>query len=144
MITARTIAGFVVELARGLAVVVVGAGLLYLVAPVLRGLGPALPDALPLDELPHHESVSVWGFAAVWLSVAWAVHRLGPRTRSSLWLRGGAVASAAFVTAAGSVAIVRQISVGEAVSAALRIPALYVLVALFVAGSYVAGRAKRP
>jgi hypothetical protein len=118
------------ELLRGAVAVAIGTGLLYLLEPPTRGLAPSVPDALPLDELPHRASVSLWPFVAVWTAVAATVRPLAPR-RSHAWTRALAFWLPAFAGVAVSIAVVRQVSVPEAVLAALTTPAPYAAAVVF-------------
>jgi lysyl-tRNA synthetase, class II len=55
----------------GILVSAAAIGTLYLVrAPTTSWPGPAIADALPLDELPHHDAVNVFAFLLVWGSAA--------------------------------------------------------------------------
>src|SRR5579871_6370889 len=59
-----------VAAALSLAVVLAASGWLYLVRPLVHLPGPAIRDALPLDELSGHATVPVLLFLAVWLPAA--------------------------------------------------------------------------
>ena len=56
----------------GLLVLLSAAGWLYLIRPSLGSVRPAVPDALPLDELANKAGVSLFAFVAVWGSAACA------------------------------------------------------------------------
>jgi hypothetical protein len=131
----RALGTFFVELLRGAAALVAGIGLLYLVAPFTRGLAPSVPDALPLDELPRHASVSLWMFVAVWLGVAWAVRSLDSRPSAAPWMAVVVLWLWSFGAAVISIAVVRQISAATAAWAALTAPAPYLATALFAGGT---------
>jgi len=113
----------------GLAVVVGASGLLYLVRPSVRMGGPAIANALPLDELSGHASVPLLVFAAVWAAAGLTlglVARLAriDRLTAAFALALG-VASYSFVATGVSILVVRQIPALDAFHAAARMPAVY-------------------
>ena len=63
---ARSIAAVVLSLG----VLVAATGWLYVARPVVHVPGPAVRDALALDELSKHASVSIFFFLAVWAMAA--------------------------------------------------------------------------
>jgi len=114
-------------------IVVAAQGWLY----ELRGatlIGPRLHDALPLDELPRHDSVSLVLFVGVWACAGILVGLLARRARverltaallaaltTGLWL---------FLTTWVSLVVVRQVADRQAFHAALHVPALYLAAGL--------------
>jgi lysyl-tRNA synthetase class 2 len=119
-------------------------GWLYL----LRGRGGSLPgphvrDALPLDELPGHASVTAGLFVAVWLAAALVAGLLARAARVERLLSAllFALASGAFLFAATGVSIfvVRQIPAGEAFKAASRAEAVYLSAAFAGLGGALLG-----
>jgi lysyl-tRNA synthetase, class II len=114
-------------------IVVAAQGWLY----ELRGatlIGPRLRDALPLDELPRHDSVSLVLFVGVWACAGILVGLLARRARverltaallaaltTGLWL---------FLTTWVSLVVVRQVADRQAFHAALHVPALYLAAGL--------------
>jgi len=120
-----------------LAVVFAASGWLYLVR--VQG-GPALGDALPLDELSRHASAPLVWFIAVWSAAGlllgvyarWA--RI-ERTTAALLL-GLGVGLFTYLQTGIAIAVVRQISVRDALDLASRRQAVYapaVLVAVAAA-----------
>ena len=109
-------------------------GWLYLVPLPLPG--PRIGDALPLDELPRHDAVPllwfvlVWGGAAVVLG-AWARRARVERVTAALLL-GLEVGLFVYAETSVSIAVVRQVSLGDALDIAARTTAVY-LPALIVA-----------
>src|SRR5262249_10370067 len=97
-------------------------------------VGPRIGEALPLDELSRHSSASLAWFVLVWGSAAvliglyprWA--RLD-RTAGALLL-SLAVGLCSSLASGVSIAIVRQISVRDALDAAARLHAVYLTAAL--------------
>jgi lysyl-tRNA synthetase, class II len=129
-------------------VVIAAQGWLY----ELRGstlAGPRVRDALPLDELPRHDSVSLVLFVGVWALAGVAIGLLIRRARierltaalltalvSGAWL---------FLTTWVSLVVVRQVANRQAFHAAIHVPALYLAAGLIGLGSAVLGRtAARP
>jgi lysyl-tRNA synthetase class 2 len=106
--------------------------------------GPRIRDALPLDELPRHDSVSLLLFVAVWGVAGVAVGLLARRARierltaallaalvTGLWL---------FATTWVSLVIVRQVANRQAFHAAIHVPALYLAAGLIGLGCAVFAR----
>jgi lysyl-tRNA synthetase, class II len=124
-------------------IVVAAQGWLY----ELRGatlIGPRLRDALPLDELPRHDSVSLVLFVGVWACAGILVGLLARRARverltaallaaltTGLWL---------FLTTWVSLVVVRQVANRQAFHAALHVPALYLAAGLIGLGGALLGR----
>jgi lysyl-tRNA synthetase class 2 len=130
------------------AVVVVTAvalGWLYwLRAGVAGWPGPRVSDALPLDELPAHDSIPLSVYAAVFaaggvlLGLAARALRLdrltaglGLAVGTGLWL---------LVVDGFCLFVVRQVGAGEALRAAARLQAVYLAAALSGAGGALLGR----
>jgi lysyl-tRNA synthetase, class II len=127
----------------GFVVVVSAQGWLY----ELRGatlIGPRLHDALPLDELPRHDSVSLVLFVGVWACAGILVGLLARRApvdrltaallaalTTGLWL---------FLTTWVSLVAVRQVADRQAFHAALHVPALYLAAGLIGLGCALLGR----
>jgi len=106
--------------------------------------GPKIRDALPLDELPRHDSVSLLLFLGVWGAGGIAVGLLARRARierltaallgalgTGLWL---------FATTWVSLVIVRQVANRQAFHAAIHVPALYLAAGLIGLGCAVFAR----
>jgi lysyl-tRNA synthetase class 2 len=127
----------------GFVVVVSAQGWLY----ELRGatlFGPRLHDALPLDELPRHDSVSFVLFVGVWACAGLVVGLLARRARverltaallaaltTGLWL---------FLTTWVSLVAVRQVADRQAFHAAIHVPAIYLAAGLIGLGCALLGR----
>jgi hypothetical protein len=112
--------------AQALLTTVVATGMLYL----LRAHFPPAPlpvhDAVPLDELPGLDTVSLLLFALVWALAAAAVLLLGGRRRETPPVAFAlATIGCSFASCALSLQIVRQITTVEALSAAAAAPAVY-------------------
>jgi len=128
----------------GLVVVVSAQGWLY----ELRSstlIGPQVHDALPLDELPRHDSVSLLLFLAVWASAGVLVGLLARRARVER-LTAALLASLAtglwlFLTTWVSLVVVRQVADRQAFHAALHVPVLYLAAGLIGLGCALLGRA---
>src|SRR5262249_60460607 len=101
-------------------------------------------DAVPLGELPRHDSVSLLLFVAVWGAAGVAVGLLARRARierltaallaalvTGLWL---------FATTWVSLVIVRQVANRQAFHAAIHVPALYLAAGLIGLGCAVFAR----
>jgi hypothetical protein len=103
--------------AATLTVLLAATGCLYLLAGIPLG-GPRVPDALPLDELPHHDAVPLVVFAAVWGAACASIARLLPDRGRGRARAGVGVALVVlmwtYLTTALSVTTVRQIPVEDA------------------------------
>ena len=133
MARALRLAGLISAGLLAFVIVVAAQGWLY----ELRGatlIGPRLRDALPLDELPRHDSVSLVLFVGVWACAGILVGLLARRARverltaallaaltTGLWL---------FLTTWVSLVVVRQVADRQAFHAALHVPALYLAAGL--------------
>lgn len=133
MARALRLAGLISAGLLAFVIVVAAQGWLY----ELRGatlIGPRLHDALPLDELPRHDSVSLVLFVGVWACAGILVGLLARRARverltaallaaltTGLWL---------FLTTWVSLVVVRQVADRQAFHAALHVPALYLAAGL--------------
>jgi len=109
-------------------------GWLYLVRPGVPG--PRVGEALPLDELSRHAAAPLLWFVLVW---ALAAVLLGAYARwariervTAVLLLGLAVGIFVYLETTVSVAVVRQVSLRDALDAAARMKAVY-LPALIVA-----------
>jgi lysyl-tRNA synthetase class 2 len=133
----------------GTVVVVAASGWLYLVRPYTRMPGPAIANALPLDELSHLSSAPLLVFVLVWAAAGLAlglVARLAriERLTAALVLAVG-VASYCFLATGVSILTVRQVPVLDAFHAAARMPAVYIPGVLAgLAGALVGSKRDRP
>jgi lysyl-tRNA synthetase class 2 len=131
----------------GFAVVLAASGWLYVVQPRVALPGPAIADALPLDELSRRSAVplvvflGVWGAAALLLGALARFARAERLTAAALLTLAVGVWS--YVSDGISIAIVRQVPVHEALDAALRLRAVYVPAALAGLAGAVLGREGR-
>ena len=124
-------------------VVVSAQGWLY----ELRGstlVGPRVRDALPLDELPRHDSVSLLLFVVVWALAGAVVGLLARRARverlTAALLAAVATGFWLFATTWVSLVVVRQVANRQAFHAAIHVPALYLAAGLIGLGCAVLGR----
>ncbi|HYX77610.1 MAG TPA: phosphatidylglycerol lysyltransferase domain-containing protein, partial [Gaiellaceae bacterium] len=106
--------------------------------------GPRIRDALPLDELPRHDSVSLLLFVTVWGAAGVAVGLLARRTRierlTAALLAALATGLWLFATTWASLVIVRQVANRQAFHAAIHVPALYLAAGLIGLGCAVFAR----
>ena len=143
MARARRVAGVALAPVAGLAVVLAATGWLYLVQPHVAMPGPAVGDALPLDELARRSAVpllvfvAVWGVAAALLGLVARLVRL-ERSTSALVLACG-VGLWGYLATGAALLIVRQIPAHEAFDAASRLRAIYLPAALAGLSGAIAG-----
>jgi lysyl-tRNA synthetase class 2 len=110
------------------AVAIASTGWLYIVRSGALP-GPKIGEALPLDELAKHSSVSMLAFAIVWLGAAallglaarWArMERL-----TAALVLGVATAAVLYLANGVSIALTRQISAQQAFHVAMRLESVY-------------------
>jgi len=112
----------------GLALAISATGLLYAAHGVSLP-GPVVRDALPLDELPRHDGVSLLLFAAVWAPLALLMAGLARALRAERLT--GAVLLAlgvwgwTYASAGVSLLVVRQIPAHDAFRIAAQLRAVY-------------------
>ncbi|HET7807033.1 MAG TPA: phosphatidylglycerol lysyltransferase domain-containing protein [Gaiellaceae bacterium] len=130
----------------GLLVLLAAAGWLYLLRPSASGLRPAVPEALPLDELAHKAGVSVVAFFAVWSSAALLLGLLARAGRldrlTSAVVLLVAVGAFEFLAAGVSLAVVRQISFHDALVSATDIRAVSLPALLAALGGAIWGQVR--
>jgi lysyl-tRNA synthetase, class II len=106
--------------------------------------GPKIRDALPLDELPRHDSVSLLLFLGVWGAAGIAVGLLARRARIERLTAAllGALATGLwlFATTWVSLVVVRQVANRQAFHAAIHVHALYLAAGLIGLGCAVFAR----
>jgi lysyl-tRNA synthetase, class II len=128
--------------------VVAAQGWLYEIRPTLPRLGPAVRDALPLDELPRHDAVPLVVFFVVWAIVGLLVGILARTARverlTAALLAALAAGAWLLLTTWVSIVVVRQIDGREAFRAAIHVPAIYLAAGLVGLGAAVVGRAGAP
>ncbi len=126
----RKLAAFPILIATAFA----ATGWLYLVRPALPG--PRLGEALPLDELAKHSSAPLLWFAVVWLVAAIALglyaRSSGFERLTSALLLGVGIGLFGYLQTGVSIAVVRQVSLRDALDSAARLQSVY-LPAAFVA-----------
>ncbi len=138
------VARSVAAVALSLGVLVAATGWLYLARPVVHVPGRAVRDALALDELSKHSTVSILLFLAVW-GVAAALLGLVARWAHTERLTAGlllALGTGAwlYVLNGVSILIVRQISAHEGFQAAAAEQAVVIPAALAGLGGALLGR----
>jgi len=117
-----------------LAVLVAASGWFYVVRPYVSLPGPVVHDALPLDELSGHGSVSVVMFLAVWSAAAVLLALLARWARADRLiaglLLGPAVGGWLYALNGVSILVVRQIPAHDAFHAAAAEQAVVIPAAL--------------
>ncbi|MGE5131996.1 MAG: bifunctional lysylphosphatidylglycerol flippase/synthetase MprF [Gemmatimonadota bacterium] len=147
---AAALAARVIAVAAAITVITsLATGWLYwLRAGVAGWPGPRVTDALPLDELPGHDSVplliylAVFGLAATALGLAARALRLD-RLTAGLGLAAG-TGGWLLLADAFSLLVVRQVPASEALRQAARLQPVYLAAALAGAGGALLGRRVRP
>jgi hypothetical protein len=132
----------VATLFRAVSLAIVGTGLLYLIAPLVPGAGPGIPDALPLDELPGHSSAPLIPFALAWAAATWATHAFG-RPTPPIVVDSIAFWSCKIALDTISLGIVRQVHLLAVLPSALTTPAPYLAAAIVAAVATVERRRAR-
>ena len=127
----------------GLVVTATASGWLYVVQPSQALPGPAVADALPLDELSRRSAVPLLIFVAVWAAAAVILGAIARAARverltAALLLAAG-VGAWSYSTAGVSLLIVRQIPAHDAFHAALEIRAVFLPALLAGLGGAVLG-----
>ncbi len=126
----RKLAAFPILIATAFA----ATGWLYLVRPALPG--PRIGEALPLDELAKHSSAPLLWFAGVWLVAAITLglyaRSCGFERLTSALLLGVGIGLFGYLQTGVSIAVVRQVSLRDALDSAARLQSVY-LPAAFVA-----------
>jgi lysyl-tRNA synthetase class 2 len=140
---ARSLAALVLSFA----VVLAATGWLYLARPLVHLPGPAIHDALPLDELSAHATVPLLLFFAVWVPAAALLGALArwarvERLTAALLLALGVGGLVYFVNGM-SILIVRQIAGETAFRAAAIEQAVFLPAALAGAAGALLGRPRR-
>ncbi len=138
----------------GLVVTATASGWLYVVQPSRALPGPAIADALPLDELSRRSAVPLVIFVAVWAAAALLLGLIAHAARverlTAAFLLAAGVGAWSYLTAGVSLLIVRQIPAHDAFHAALEIRAVYLPALLAGLGGAVlgvgrvAGRSRAP
>ena len=107
-------------------------------------VGPRLHDALPLDELPRHDSVSFVLFVGVWACAGIFVGLVARRARverlTAALLAALATGLWLFLSTWVSFVVVRQVADRQAFHAALHVPAVYLAAGLIGLGCALLGR----
>jgi lysyl-tRNA synthetase, class II len=112
-----------------LAVIIAATGWLYVIQPHSGLPGPAVADALPLDELSRRSAVPLLVFLAVWMTAALLLGLIARASRAERLTAGLILALAVggwgYVTTGLSMLIVRQVPAHEAFHAAAGQKAVY-------------------
>jgi lysyl-tRNA synthetase, class II len=111
------------------AVIVAASGWLYMIQPRHVLPGPAVPDALPLDELSRRSAVPLLVFVAVWAAAAFLLGMIvrlarADRLTAGLMLALG-VGGWGYLVTGVSLLIVRQVPADQAFQAAAGKEAIY-------------------
>jgi lysyl-tRNA synthetase, class II len=130
-----------------LAVVLGATGWLYVVQPHSALPGPAVPDALPLDELSRRSAVPLLVFLCVWGTAALLLGLLARAARMERLTSGLMLALAVgvwtYLATGVSLLIVRQVPAHRAFHAAAARQEVYVPAAVAGLAGALAGRARR-
>jgi lysyl-tRNA synthetase, class II len=119
-------------------------GWMYLVHPSLPG--PRLGQALPLDDLAHHASVSIVWYLLVWGAAAWLLglyaRWAGLERTAAVLVLGLSVAVWDYVALGLSMAVVRQVSLRSALDSAAHVHVVLVAPAAVAIGVALLARAR--
>ena len=129
------------------AVIVAATGWLYVIQPHSGVPGPAIVDALPLDELSRRSAVPLLVFLAVWTAAALSLGLIArafraERLTAGLML-GLGVGGWAYLQTGLSLLIVRQVPAHQAFHAAAVQTAVYLPAVLAGAAGALGGRARK-
>jgi lysyl-tRNA synthetase, class II len=128
----------------GLAVLVAATGWLYVLQPRVSLPGPRVGDALPLDELSRHSSVSILLFALVWTGAGLLLGLLGRFARlerlASALVLALCTGGWCYLVTAVCILIVRQVPADSAFDSASHLRAVYLPAALAGLGGALTGR----
>jgi lysyl-tRNA synthetase class 2 len=134
-----------VSTAAGAAVVLSATGWLYLMHGVELP-GPRIGEALPLDELSRRAAVPLLLFVAVWALVGLLLGLIGRAAGAERIIAAPLFAIAVglwiYLVTAGSLFVVRQVPLHDALHTATKLRAVYVAAALAGLGGALAGRAR--
>ena len=148
--TSLTAAARVVTMALAIiALTTIAAGWLYWVRAGVAGWpGPLVKDALPLDELPHHDQVPLVVFLAVYAVAGTGLGLVARALRLNRMTAGLVLAAGTGVwllmTDAFCLFVVRQGSAGTEFRAAVGLQPVYLAAALSGAAGALLGRPTRP
>ncbi len=126
-----------------LAVVIAATGWLYATRGLV-GVRPRVGEALPLDELARHSSISLATFVAVWGTTALLLGAIARWARVARLVAAGVLAVGVgawqYAALASSIAVVRQIPAQQALDAAASSSSVYAAAAIAaLGGALVAG-----
>jgi lysyl-tRNA synthetase class 2 len=128
----------------GFGVVLAASGWLYVIQPHSVVPGPAISDALPLDELSRRSAVPLVIFLVVWAAAAvllGALARLARMERlTAAFLLALGVGLWTYLSDGISIAIVRQVPVHQALDSAFHLKTVYLSAALAGLGGALLGR----
>lgn len=127
-------------------VLLAATGWLYLARPAVSVPGPVVHDALALDELSQHGSVSIWLYLLVWGAAAFLLGLLARWARAERltagMLLGPAVAAWLYAANGVSILVVRQIPAHQAFHAAAAEQAVVLPAVLAGVAGALLGRAR--
>src|SRR6058998_2814991 len=113
----------------GLAIVAAATGWLYVIQPRHAVPGPAIGDALPLDELSRRSAVPLVVFLGVWAVAALLLGTLARLARverlTAAFLLALGVGLWTYLTDGISLAVVRQVPVHQALDSAFHLKTVY-------------------
>jgi lysyl-tRNA synthetase class 2 len=141
------VARIVTASAVSFAVIIAASGWLYVIQPHSAVRGPAIADALPLDELSRRSAVPLLVFLAVWTAASLFLGLTArafraERLTAGLML-GLGVGGWAYLQTGLSLLIVRQVPAHEAFRAAAGKTAVYLPAVLAGAAGALGGRARK-
>jgi lysyl-tRNA synthetase class 2 len=129
-----------------LAVIVAATGWLYVIQPQSALPGPAVTDALPLDELSRRSAVPLLVFLGVWVTAALLLGLIARASRAERLTAGLMLALAvggwAYIATGISMLVVRQVPAHEAFHAAAGQKAVYLPATLAGLAGALCGRAR--
>ena len=142
----RSAARGVIACVLALGVLLAATGWLYVVRPAASLPGPAVRDALALDELSRHGSASVWLYVLVWAAAAALLGLLARWARAERLTAGmllaPAVAAWLYAVKGVSILVVRQIPAHQAFHAAAAEQAVVIPAVLAGAAGALLGRSR--
>jgi lysyl-tRNA synthetase, class II len=129
------------------AVIVAASGWLYVIQPHSAVPGPAIADALPLDELSRRSAVPFLVFLAVWTTASLLLGLVARASRAERLtaglMLGLGVGGWAYLQTGLSLLIVRQVPAHQAFHAAAAETAIYLPAVLAGAAGALGGRARK-
>lgn len=144
----RSVGRSAAAVVASLGVLLAATGWLYLVRPVVPVPGPVVHDALALDELSQHGSISVLVFVFVWAAAAALLGLLARWTKAERLTAGmllaAAVAGWLYAVNGISILVVRQIPAHDAFHAAAAEQAVVIPAVMCGIAGALLGRTRTP